>query len=433
MAGLAIALVVFTLAGAYGPWEERYLRGLAIAGTAMFVGGVAGVPVMVMLAIVVVVAIGHAGARARRPAAVHHEPARPRARAPLATAIMLLPVAIIFAASLTRPLADFDGRVFWVLKAKAIAHEQSIDGPFFRGETTWDPRNRYPLLMPLNGGAVMTIARDLDDGQIRGMYALTFLALLLVIRRRVNPWLAAVVAWIPQFVIVVEGGATSAYSDIPMAAFAACALFDIVSISGGGTGATACPRGEPESTGEGACPPTGLGAYPLTGLGIWLAALTLTKSEGLIYAAVLLVAAAFMHRRRIVPAAALFAVAAASLIVWRTRVPQTDGEDFLTRLPVLPHNLHRLLPALEGVARHAFDVTKWGFFWIAVAICIVIALRRGQWLSPAILGAMLSVFIAVFMVTAWPIDDLINSSVDRLLMQLTGPAVLILSASARSR
>src|SRR6185295_10630769 len=95
---------------------------------------------------------------------------------------------IVLIASYTLPLTDFDGRVFWVLKAKAIAHEQSIDGPFFRGESTFSPRNRYPLLIPLDAAAVMGLARELDDKQVRGLYALTFLALLLVIRRRVGPW-----------------------------------------------------------------------------------------------------------------------------------------------------------------------------------------------------------------------------------------------------
>jgi hypothetical protein len=51
----------------------------------------------------------------------------------------------------------------------------------------------------------------------------------------------------------------------------------------------------------------------------------------------------------------------------------------------------------------------------------------------AIIAAMLCVYVAVYMVTVWPLHELVNSSIDRLLMHLAGPAVLILSASVRNR
>jgi hypothetical protein len=403
MTGLAIALAVFTLAGGRGPWGERFLRGLAVAGIAMFCGALVHVPLTLTLAIVVLCG----AAMTRRP------PRIARIREPLPTALMLVPVVFVFIASLRYPLADFDGRVFWLLKAKAIAHEQAVDGPFFRGEVMWSPRNRYPLLMPLDAGIVLHLANTLDDRQVRGLYALMFLALLLVIRRRAGAWQAAIVAWIPRFLVHVEGGALTAYNDIPMAAFAACAMFDIAE------------------------------AAPPLRIGIWLAALTLTKSEGIVYAAVLLAAAAVVHRRRVWPAAALYAVAASALVVWRMRVPHTDEEDFLARLPLLPHTFGRALPAIEGVARHMVTVASWGFFWIAVVLFAI--WQVAQALLPAgratgrsacptfVIGAMLCVYVAVYMVTAWPLAELVNSSADRLLMQLAGPAVLLLSAPARSR
>jgi hypothetical protein len=406
MTGLVVALIVFTAAGGFGVWSERFLRGLAIAGIAMFLGGLVQVPPLVTLAVVVLWGAGVSPAwRARRRAAPRpgETPAPHNGSGILPLVVTLIPVVIVFAAALRLPLLDFDGRVFWLLKAKAIAQESAIDGPFFHGETTWNPRNRYPLLMPLDTAAVLKLSHSMDDHEIRGLYALTFLALLLVVRRRVGPWEAAIVAWIPQLLVNVEGGALTAYNDIPLAAFAACALFDVVDEA------------------------------PPARIGIWLAAMTLTKSEGLLYAAVILACAAYVYRKKIWPAATQYAVAIAALMLWRSRIPATDEEDFLGRLPLLPHNLDRIVPAITGVVRHMFTFQQWGFFWIAVVIGAVIAIRRREWIPAATIAAMLGVYLAAYLVTEWQLGELIDRSADRLLAQLVGPAVLLIRESWRSR
>jgi len=61
------------------------------------------------------------------------EPQTPLAWA--ATIVTLIPIAILILNTFTTPLSDYDGRVTWILKAKAIAREHSITGPFFQGET----------------------------------------------------------------------------------------------------------------------------------------------------------------------------------------------------------------------------------------------------------------------------------------------------------
>ena len=93
-------------------------------------------------------------------------------------------IALTFAAAIA-PLNDFDGRAFWVLKAKGIAHERSIDGPFFHGGTH-DPRNQYPILIPLDGAVILSVAHDLDDRQLRWLYVALLAALALLVRERVG-------------------------------------------------------------------------------------------------------------------------------------------------------------------------------------------------------------------------------------------------------
>jgi hypothetical protein len=380
---LIVALTVFTIAGGRGrPWGERWLRGVAISGMAMFAGGLLHVPLLVTLALVLIAGL------ALPPREKTIAPVRPE----WIDIAIVIPIVVVIVWSQRFPLADYDGRVFWVLKAKAIAHEDAIDGPFFRGESTFSPKNRYPLLVPLDAAALMRLARDLDDRTVRGFYALLYVALVLVIRRRAGRWEAAIVAWLPQFVINNEGGALTGYSDIALAAFAACALFDIAADA------------------------------PPDRVGLWLAAMVLTKNEGAVYAAVLL--AVFVIRSRRLRAAVPPLLAYAALLVWRMHVPRTDDDVYLTHM-----RLQHIGPAVTGIARHMIDVRNWGLFWFAVPLC----LRKRNWMPAAVLAAMLVMMVAAYINTAWEMQELIDRSADRLLMQLIAPAVLILSASARSR
>jgi hypothetical protein len=47
-----------------------------------------------------------------------------------------------------------------------------------------------------------------------------------------------------------------------------------------------------------------------------------------------------------------------------------------------------------------------------------------------VIAAMLGVYAAVYAITTWVQGDLINASVDRLLMHLAGPALFLLAAAA---
>src|SRR4029077_9811982 len=223
-----------------------------------------------------------AGTLARRAPRIHFSA--------LATALMIVPLIVVAFDSVVVPLHDFDGR-FWTLKAKALAHERRIDGTFFRGESGFDPRNQYPLLLPLDAAAVMIGARSLDTENVRWLYVALFAAMVFHVRNKlarfVEPsiaaWCAVVLAWVPQFAVVEEGGALSAYSDVGVAAFTAAAFFELV---------------ERRS--------------PLR-FGLWLAFLTLTKNEGLAIAIVFLILGVFSFRWSVARAVVPVVIAAAEL------------------------------------------------------------------------------------------------------------------------
>lgn len=397
MTGLLFALIYFTLTGlAASTWGERYLLGMAIAGITLFLFGALHLPLVAGAAVAPILGL-----------LLRRRQEREQLRySRTATIVMLLPVAIVFVAAMIVPLDDFDGRVFWMKKAKAIAHERAIDGPFFRGEVMENPRTRYPLLVPLDAALVFLASRDVDDRQTRGMFVLMFAALLFVLRRGVarqfgperGAWCAAIVAWLPPF-LATEGGALSAYADIPMAAFTTCAFFALAG------------RETPFRT------------------GIWLAALMLTKNEGLPFALLLFLAAIAIHRVRAAATLVPMLAAIGGLAMWHSRIPPSDVDDLAARMPLLPQRLERIGPAIARIASHMIAFPVWGLFWIAVAIGCAFAIRRRLLLPLYTLAGMLGLYLVTYVVHTWPLANIVDSSIDRLLMHLVAPALFVIAAA----
>jgi hypothetical protein len=413
MIGFIVTVVLFPLAGwALGRRSvgEAFLLGLGITGSVLFIAGVAHVPLVIAFVLIGVLGVGCWVWEIKKKVLP-----LPTPHSPLPTILMCIPlVALTFAAAIT-PLNDFDGRAFWALKAKGIAHERSIDGPFFHGGTL-DPRNQYPILIPLDGAVILRLARSIDDRDLRWLYLGILAALALLVRERIGrlvspaagAWCAAILVWIPQFAIEPEGGALSAYNDLAIAAFAAGAFFELL-------GAEA-RRSELR-------------------FGLWLAFLVLTKREGLPFALVFLAIGAVVYRKRIAMPAIITLVATAALLVWRWRIPVGDQEDVVQVLPTIPDKLHRL--GLAAFPRHMLLMQHWGIFWSLVIVAAIIATRldRRAWLAIAVIASMLAVYTAIYVTTAWVPSELIAVTADRLLMHVIAPSLFLLAraATARSR
>jgi hypothetical protein len=401
MTGQLLTVVAFTLIGIaltrIVGRTSTFLLGLGSVGMVLYVAGVLHCPLAATLAALITVAA--AIVLIRRP----HFVWPVKLDAPLV--LTFLPFLLLLYVTSVNPLHDFDGRVFWVLKAKGIASERRIDGPFFKNQSVYDPRNHYPLLVPLDGASLMIAARDDDDRHVRWIYPVALLALALHARRWIGAWPAALLLWIPQFAIAEEGGVTSAYNDVIVAAFAGCAFLELLE-----------------------------GESPLR-FGLWLAFLTLTKSEGLAYALVLIIAGAFIFRRCIASSLLPLAIAVSTLFVWRSRIPPGDEENFIAALPHIVEKAARLGPALLRLAQHAIQFEVWGVFWVATSAAAVFVMVRGprrKLILPSfVLCSMVGVYTAVYAVSSWNLHELVDSSADRLLMHLIIPALYIVSAAVQ--
>ena len=392
MTGLLITAILFPIAGCVmgrRPLAECFLLGIGVVGSVMFVLGVFHVPFVI--AGVVVVVAGLLGF-VYGPASAGRDRLKP-----VPTLIAIIPLVVLVIVAAVIPLHDFDGRAFWLLKAKALADERVLDGPFFHNQIVNDPRNQYPLLLPLDAATAMIASRDSDDREVRWLYIFTFAALVFVIARRVNPWCAAILAWTPQFAVSNEGGALTAYSDIALAAFIACAFLELID------------------------------GDSLLRFGLWLAFLVLTKNEGLPIACVLLAIGIASFRERIVQSILPLLVAVAALFAWRSHIPKTDEEDYFALISSFPLHSSRFGPAVAEFVSHFFDFSKWGLFWIAALIALAVLVWKKEWRAPVIVAAIAMLYIGAYIVTNWTMHELIAASADRLLMHMAGPALFAIA------
>lgn len=382
------------------PWTRRsgygYLLGVAgVAGALYVLSALFAVPLRRPAIYGVAAALTVAGAvkallvrRASSPAR------RPRRARRVVTAVAVLIGAAVsaglLAEAIAEPLRDWDGRMHWAAQARYIRYEGSVL-PLAVTRGQWFINHpRYPVLMPT---AQAVVLEALDAGQdefpFRTMYAAFFPALLMLLydgARRWAGWLPAAVTviaacglWFLTF--FVDGGAMGAYSDLPLACFCGAALLLLLR---GGPGRTIAADG--------------------VGAGLLLGAAVLTKNEGTILAAAVLLAAALplvrlrretrpAPRRRLLlkgarlcAAAALFLAALAFFLSWRSNIPNRQDENYeeFVQLGSLAREAVVRLPFLASrvLAKTFLGWDHWmGFWWVFAIVLIagrgVLRGRRG--------------------------------------------------------
>ena len=409
MTGAVVTLLLFPLIGlALSRLVGRmqpFAAGAGVTGLVLYAGELAGLPLRITGLATLAAAIGILLWKRRQ----QHQP---RVRYPIVPGIIaLIPLVWLVITTAIVPLHDFDGRAFWLLKAKAIAHEDSITGPFFHGAST-SPRNAYPLLLPLDTALVMDLAGERDDRHVRLFFVLFILALALELRRRIGAltspatgaWMAAITLWMPQLLVEIEGGATSAYADIAVGMFVAGAFFELL---------------DRES--------------PLR-FGLWISFLLLTKSEGLPFALLLFTLGIVVFRRSILPAAIPLAGALALLFGWRGGISRSDELDFASLILSLPAKAERFVESLGATASQFAAVHDWGLLPIAFVVAVVVLLWSRRWrellLPGAIMLPMLLLYAGVFAVSDWDMSVMSDNLAPRVVTHLIAPIMWVIASAS---
>lgn len=399
------------------------LHGIGATGLLAFLAGTLGIPLQAVFfamvfgtGVVVIVAF-------RSPHWSRDEGARERVSVVgiVLTLLLLVPIVGVLVDAAMVPLADYDGRVTWMLKARAIAHEHSITGPFFRGETSRNAHSHYPLLMPTAAAGMLELMQSDDDHAARPTWALAAVGFLLTLyaalrqaaRRDAAIAITVAVGWLPVLNGQIDGGFFSAYADVPLMAFTALALLSIL-------------RGDPLSN--------------PSQFGLQLAFVVCTKNEGMVLALVLL-AVAVAGRRAMrwkpsIVSAAIAIGALAVLALWRSRIPLEHDENYPQLVTALVQHIGRYPAAARALCSRMLDFRAWGLFCPLAALGAATALarkesRRVAAVLIAAIAAILFVYVTTYAVTNWQsIEELAVSSANRLLMHLVPFAALLLASGA---
>ena len=411
MIALAVTLVYFTFIGwatsrllrLKTPAAMLYLTGVAANGIVLYLLAVVQIPITRITIAVVAIAAAAAsirGAGAPRDRAGHST---------LATLLLAIPCLALVIAAAVLPIRDYDGRVTWLPKAIAIAGDHHIDGAFFQGAEGLNLHNHYPLLIPLDAATVMTLCGNTEPETARWLYVFIPIAALFAARAllasRAGDWVIAATAWLPVLTLI-DGGALAAYNDWAIAAFTGMAVLYAMEADGA------------------------------RAAGLFLAALILTKNEGAMIAAAVVVAMLVARRKEgwpwlIAPAVATWAM----LAFWRWRVPPAYDEQYALLARELPNLLGRAPAALRALALRAIDPSTWGFFWPVTAIALIAAATRRQRdvvIPATTLLLVLTAYVAALTVTSWNVDELAAVAASRLLLHVAIPACTVITLSMRN-
>jgi hypothetical protein len=404
-----------------------YLLGLAwVAGGLYALSHLFSVPIRrtTVLALVLLPALtGIAAAISRRPSR-----ACLRRRSPLLAIAGAAAVFVslgVLAEALTDPVADWDGRMNWATQARFVRAARSVDASVLRGSTYFLSNPRYPLLLPVAQVAALETWGVDDDRAFRPLYAAFFpVALALVFAaaaplagRAAAGWAVLAGAVLPVFALP-NGGATGAYSDLPLACFGGAALVLLARRT--------VSRGE------------------VLAAGLLLAGAVLAKTEGFALALTVLAGAAWARRkagargaRALVPAALVVFGAIAFYASWRAPISPRFDQSYASILRDAQTWVRapgRLASAVPAILREMREFSAWGWFWFGVPL-VVLAGRKAllrRTLAPFLLAAAgpVGIALAAYAVHFNP-PALAASTWTRFLIQASIPLAAVLAACVR--
>jgi hypothetical protein len=365
----------------------------------------------------------------RRSGTVARGPRSARRASWLERAAFIIAAAVclgILAEALTNPLRDWDGRMTWATQARYVRAAGTVDAGVLSQPQWYVSHPRYPLLLPLAQLAVQELTGLPDDVHaFRPLYVCFLPAFLAVVygfpRRRVKPSAAAIAvlsaALLPFLTFFPGGGATSAYSDLPLACFYGAALLLLM----------ARPR-----------PADGVAA------GLLLAAAVLSKNEGapLALAALALAALSALsrqsdeRRRSLVPvgvAALGVALALGLFLSWRAGIPNRYDEGYehlFSFRTSLAAAVFRAPLLLSKIGRQMLAFEHWGLFWLAAPMVWLAGWRglrrRGTaYLALAAL-APLAIGWMAYAVNPDPAEA-VRTTWNRFLLQASVPILVLFS------
>lgn len=327
------------------------------------------------------------------------------------------------------PVTAWDSLQTWFYKASVLFVHKGIPADFLRSDGGISVHPDYPLLIPLSAAWIYVSIGKINDQMARVIYPLQFLSLLTIFHyivarassRRVAFVFTALLSMTPVVMVHAAGlpvsigelftGDFTGYADLALSVYMlAGAGFLYLYVL------------------EGRQAYMWLSAFFL-GLGAW------TKDEGIVFAitggGILLLKAAFEREfARLVKCAAILAAVIAPWAVYKA-VNRVPGEyEGSIGLSTLIKNLGRLPVILRFMKFIMFEKTElYNFTWYAYAASVAFNWKR--FLARPVMAVNMTIFmqllvyVLIYMVTFLDLKFHLETSFDRLALQLAPVAMFV--------
>lgn len=320
----------------------------------------------------------------------------------------------LFRAGRLAPLSNFDGWAFWVPKAKAIYFFGGLDEQFFRELAN----PTYPPLVPALEAAAFHAMGSADPVTLHVQFWFFLTGFVAAVAGLLAPRVHAALLW-PVLLLVLVAPRVVARSLEPQADFLLDYFFALAALL---VALWLVDRR----------------AWQLSLASLFLAGAMLTKREGQLLAACIVVAAlaaSWGARRRAWPRILLAAGCAIALALpWRLWFASRDltGELPTSGALGLFDHLDRPWPALQSVVEALFDTGLWLLALPLALVAIVLALVGGARVLPTYAALLYGLAAAGFVWALWSFTELeLPYEQDEgvnLLVRLCGSLVILSAA-----
>jgi hypothetical protein len=407
--GLAIGNVIVLgaggclLWGAHGlrSWTElarlsgfAYMIGVAGLGVALSLELVVGVPVRLATVVLTCVALALAGLILGRLLGRDAPPLRRRVSFGLGLvsasygALVAVYVEAVFRAGRLAPLSNYDGWAFWVPKAEAIYFFEGLDEQFFRELAN----PTYPPLVPALEAAAFHAMGSPDVVTLHVQFWFFLTGFVAAVAGLLAPRVHAALLW-PVLLLVLVAPRVVARSLEPQADFMLDYFFALAALL------VALWLVERR-------------AWQLNVASLFLAGAMLTKRDGQLLAACVVVAAlvaSWGARRFAWPRIALAGGCALALAVpWRLWFTSRELHGELPASGFLGpfDHLDRPWPALQSVVRALLDFELWLLVLPLTGLAIALALLAGARVLPLYAALVYGLAVTGFVWVLWSFTQL---------------------------
>jgi hypothetical protein len=322
---------------------------------------------------------------------------------------------LVMVSALSIPIFEWDAYSIWGYKAKILFNFSVNPKPqYFQDLSLSYSHLDYPLLVPLLMAGFYGALGNIDDQAVKVIFFLFYLALWFIsyagfrwkLSRKHSICLATMIVAVPSIVRWAGTG----IADVPLTVYYSGSILFLLKW---------IENRERQD-------------WVLSVL--FTAFCVFTKNEGIALAIInLLVMAIFCNSRKnlsLVWALTFFpAVILVMLpyLLWSFDIPRTH-ENYISRiqLSILLDNIWRLELLLPQFANELLKISKWGLLWIsgiALAILGWPAFKKNYVQAAWILFLLhIILYIFIYIITPWKVSDLLQISLDRLILH-TVPAM----------